>query len=122
MGLARTRRATLTRAMSTALAGTMIGIYSYARTAVAACNPYPAGDRHTATGPKEMNMKPIAQMTADEMVAAKADGATVYGARLGKRNPDTGRVIYSDVEDFSHEALQETIANMTQRGWRLTDA
>lgn len=65
-------------------------------------------------------MKSVSEMTADEIAAARKSGATVYGARLGKLS-ETGRPIYSDIEDFNPAALQAQIASMRQRGWRLAE-
>jgi hypothetical protein len=71
--------------------------------------------------PEEVAMKSVHEMTAAEIKSIKDSGATVYGGRLYRIDPQSKKPIYSDVEDFSLKALRTTIRGMLGRGYILDE-
>ena len=65
-------------------------------------------------------MKPISDMTDKEIQEARAGGAIVYGARLG-RVLESGECQWTELEDFNEDAIDEKVSGMRQRGWFLDE-
>lgn len=64
-----------------------------------------------------MATKTTCEMTADEIATARRTIRVTYYQRMQKYCDETRRWIYTDLEEFSWEALQKTRAWCASRGW-----